>query len=47
MSSLPGNPVWSGPKDVRGYTPQILAEMLHPDDFPPLHEGAVWRRLAI
>jgi iron complex transport system substrate-binding protein len=28
-------------------TPQILAEMLHPDDFPPLHEGAVWRRLAI
>jgi iron complex transport system substrate-binding protein len=27
-------------------TPEILAEMLHPDSFPPRHEGTVWRRLA-
>ena len=26
-------------------TPEILAEMLHPDQFPPRHEGIVWRRL--
>ncbi len=26
-------------------TPEILAEMLHPDTFPPRHEGTVWRRL--
>jgi iron complex transport system substrate-binding protein len=26
-------------------TPEILAEMLHPDAFPPRHEGTVWRRL--
>ncbi len=26
-------------------TPEILAEMLHPDRFPPRHEGTVWRRL--
>ena len=26
-------------------TPQILAEMLHPDQFPPEHEGTIWRRL--
>jgi len=25
-------------------TPEILAEILHPDAFPPAHEGAVWRR---
>ena len=25
-------------------TPQILAEMLHPDRFPPAHGGTVWRR---
>jgi len=25
-------------------TPQILAEILHPDVFPPHHEGDVWRR---
>jgi iron complex transport system substrate-binding protein len=27
-------------------TPEILAEMLHPDAFPPRHEGTVWRRLS-
>ncbi len=26
-------------------TPAILAEMLHPDEFPPRHEGTIWRRL--
>jgi len=26
-------------------TPEILAEMLHPEQFPPRHEGTVWRRL--
>jgi iron complex transport system substrate-binding protein len=26
-------------------TPEILAEMLHPDQFPPRHEGTIWRRL--
>jgi iron complex transport system substrate-binding protein len=26
-------------------TPEILAEMLHPDEFPPRHEGTIWRRL--
>ncbi|HLK89278.1 MAG TPA: ABC transporter substrate-binding protein [Polyangia bacterium] len=26
-------------------TPEILAEMLHPERFPPTHEGTVWRRL--
>jgi len=26
-------------------TPAILAEMLHPDQFPPRHEGTIWRRL--
>jgi iron complex transport system substrate-binding protein len=26
-------------------TPQILAEMLHPEEFPPRHEGTLWRRL--
>ena len=26
-------------------TPEILAEMLHPEAFPPTHEGTVWRRL--
>jgi iron complex transport system substrate-binding protein len=26
-------------------TPAILAEMLHPEDFPPRHEGTLWRRL--
>jgi iron complex transport system substrate-binding protein len=28
-------------------TPEILAEMLHPEVFAPRHEGAVWRRLSI
>jgi iron complex transport system substrate-binding protein len=27
-------------------TPEILAEMLHPEAFPPQHEGTIWRRLA-
>jgi iron complex transport system substrate-binding protein len=27
-------------------TPEILAEMLHPRDFPPRHEGKAWRRWA-
>jgi iron complex transport system substrate-binding protein len=27
-------------------TPEILAEMLHPDAFEPLHEGTAWRRHA-
>jgi iron complex transport system substrate-binding protein len=27
-------------------TPEILAEMLHPEVFPPQHEETVWRRLA-
>jgi iron complex transport system substrate-binding protein len=27
-------------------TPEILAEMLHPDAFPPQHEETVWRRLS-
>jgi iron complex transport system substrate-binding protein len=27
-------------------TPAILAEMLHPDHFAPLHEGTAWRRWA-
>ena len=27
-------------------TPAILAEMLHPDRFPPIHEGIAWRRWA-
>jgi iron complex transport system substrate-binding protein len=26
-------------------TPEILAEMLHPEQFPPRHEGTIWRRL--
>ncbi len=26
-------------------TPEILAEMLHPDQFPPRHEGTIWSRL--
>jgi iron complex transport system substrate-binding protein len=26
-------------------TPAILAEMLHPDQFAPRHEGTIWRRL--
>lgn len=26
-------------------TPEILAEMLHPDQFPPRREGTIWRRL--
>jgi iron complex transport system substrate-binding protein len=26
-------------------TPEILAEMLHPEEFPPRHEGTVWRRV--
>ena len=26
-------------------TPEILAEMLHPDQFSPRHEGTIWRRL--
>ena len=26
-------------------TPEILAEMLHPDQFPPRHEGTSWCRL--
>jgi iron complex transport system substrate-binding protein len=26
-------------------TPEILAEMLHPDQFPPRHEGTIWCRL--
>ena len=26
-------------------TPEILAEMLHPEAFPPRHQGTVWRRL--
>jgi iron complex transport system substrate-binding protein len=26
-------------------TPAILAEMLHPEQFPPRHEGTIWRRL--
>ena len=26
-------------------TPAVLAEMLHPDDFPPRHEGTIWCRL--
>jgi len=26
-------------------TPEILAEMLHPQRFPPRHEGTAWRRL--
>lgn len=26
-------------------TPEILAEMLHPEQFPPHHEGTIWRRL--
>ncbi len=26
-------------------TPAVLAEMLHPDQFPPRHEGTIWRRL--
>jgi iron complex transport system substrate-binding protein len=26
-------------------TPEILAEMLHPDQFSPQHEGTTWRRL--
>jgi iron complex transport system substrate-binding protein len=26
-------------------TPAILAEMLHPDQFPPRHEGTIWCRL--
>ena len=25
-------------------TPDILAEILHPDQFPPAHGGTVWRR---
>jgi iron complex transport system substrate-binding protein len=25
-------------------TPEILAEMLHPQQFPPRHEGAAWQR---
>lgn len=25
-------------------TPEVLAEILHPDAFPPRHEGGVWRR---
>ena len=25
-------------------TPEILAEMLHPEAFPPTHEGTVWTR---
>ncbi|HEY6476501.1 MAG TPA: cobalamin-binding protein [Polyangia bacterium] len=28
-------------------TPEILAEMLHPDAFPPRHEGTIWLRLPI
>jgi iron complex transport system substrate-binding protein len=27
-------------------TPEILAEMLHPDQFAPRHEGSAWRRWA-
>ncbi len=27
-------------------TPQILAEILHPDRFAPLHEGTAWRKWA-
>jgi iron complex transport system substrate-binding protein len=27
-------------------TPEILAEMLHPDHFPPRHRGTSWQRLA-
>jgi iron complex transport system substrate-binding protein len=27
-------------------TPEILAEMLHPADFAPRHEGSAWRRWA-
>jgi iron complex transport system substrate-binding protein len=25
-------------------TPEVLAEIMHPDAFPPRHEGGVWRR---
>jgi iron complex transport system substrate-binding protein len=25
-------------------TPEILAEMFHPDDFAPRHEGVAWSR---
>jgi iron complex transport system substrate-binding protein len=25
-------------------TPEILAEMIHPDAFPPVHEGTAWKR---
>jgi iron complex transport system substrate-binding protein len=27
-------------------TAELLAEILHPDRFPPAHEGAWWRRYA-
>jgi iron complex transport system substrate-binding protein len=25
-------------------TPEILAEMIHPDEFEPRHHGTAWRR---